>query len=590
MSGSYYTLDAKYNTLQSEIDAILAGGVPGSQNLASVLAIGNSAGATDINMNTRNILACNNLNVTTINSAAYPPISGAGDLQAVLTAGNTATGASATIGLTNSGVGYTSNPSLKLYNSNATAGNLTGVPSVEFYKNGRNTAVNDIVMSQQYNALDYTGVKTTFGKIECSVTGASVPTGNDAALDFYTCVNGANNIVFRMNGADNENNSFRPLDMVGNAIKTSTLNLSVDATASSGTGNIVLAPKTATGGIVDIQGDATLTGTRDITFGGGTTITNVIDRTGLLIQNVNTQSIYQDANCNLVETDTPANSLFTNTNTPQSQLIRRIDLTSGNDVQKNLSDLVKTRLDYTDVATGDTSSIRLENDLASLNNVIGQNYTTGGVGGAVLETILQTTPSGNHRLSMTNSNTNFSTILSTTQLNINDTTNNKNIVIDNNPSSTQNRIDFFKNDGGGISTQLAVVNGTGLQTIALAHTDNAVSKSLGIQNTRAGDGLISWNNTIDASPFNITTNQDLNLSSTKAGGSAQLSSAGGVQITGDAGINLLTTLPASAISFQTEGLTFTGASLQAGSSTGSSGQYLIINLNGTTYKIPLDNN
>jgi hypothetical protein len=91
MSGSYYTLDAKYNTLQAEIDAIIAGGGGGgSQNLASVLTNGNSAGVTDINMNARNILACNNLDVTTINSAAYPPVVPADNLQAVLTAGNTA--------------------------------------------------------------------------------------------------------------------------------------------------------------------------------------------------------------------------------------------------------------------------------------------------------------------------------------------------------------------------------------------------------------------------------------------------------------------------------------------------------------------
>ena len=111
MSGSYYTLDAKYNTLQAEIDAIIAGGGGGgSQNLASVLAVGNSAGATDINMNARNILACNNLNVTTINSAAYPPVVAADNLQAVLDAGNTANGANASIGLTSGTNVITINP------------------------------------------------------------------------------------------------------------------------------------------------------------------------------------------------------------------------------------------------------------------------------------------------------------------------------------------------------------------------------------------------------------------------------------------------------------------------------------------------
>jgi hypothetical protein len=47
----------------------------------------------------------------------------------------------------------------------------------------------------------------------------------------------------RLNGADNENNSFRPLDMNGNNIRTSTGNMTIDASGSSGTGNIFLTPK-----------------------------------------------------------------------------------------------------------------------------------------------------------------------------------------------------------------------------------------------------------------------------------------------------------------------------------------------------------
>lgn len=559
MSGSYYTLDAKYNTLQSEINAILAGGVPGSQNLASVLAVGNSAGSTDINMNARNILACNNLNVTTINSAAYPPISGAGNLQAVLTAGNTATGTAASIILNNTTIGGAGNPQLNLTNSNATAGNTNGVPYMMFNKTGRNGAQNDIIGTTEYIARNYAGTIRSFGKIESVITNTAL-NNDDGALDFYTCVNGTSSLVWRLNGADNENNSFRPLDMNGQDLKSSSGNMGISTASSTGTGTLTLTPKSTS--VVDIAGNATLTGTRQMTFGGGTNITDIISQTGLTITNQSaspdiTQSIYQDANCNLVQISTPANSQYFNTNTPQNQTIRRMDLTSGNDVQKNLSDLVKTRLDYTDIATGDTSSIRLENDLASLNNVIGQNYTTGA--GAVLETILQTTPYGQHRLSMTNNNTLFSTSLNTTQLNINDTTNNKSITIDNNPSSTQNRIDLFKNDGGGISTQLAVVNTTGLQTLALAHTDNANSKSIGIQNTRAGVGEISWANTIDSNPLNITSTTSLNLSSTNT------------------------------ITFTTGALTFTGGGLQSNTSGGNSGEHLVITLNGNQYKIALQN-
>jgi hypothetical protein len=56
-------------------------------------------------------------------------------------------------------------------------------------------------------------------------------------------VDGNNNIVFRMNGADNENNCFRPLDMAGggalNNIKTSNGNLSITTATSSLAGAVL---------------------------------------------------------------------------------------------------------------------------------------------------------------------------------------------------------------------------------------------------------------------------------------------------------------------------------------------------------------
>ena len=64
------------------------GSAPGvAQNLSSVLAVGNSAGAYDINMNTHNITNVNNINVSTINGSA--PASSQ-TLAQTLTLGNTA--------------------------------------------------------------------------------------------------------------------------------------------------------------------------------------------------------------------------------------------------------------------------------------------------------------------------------------------------------------------------------------------------------------------------------------------------------------------------------------------------------------------
>jgi hypothetical protein len=162
----------------------------------------------------------------------------------------------ATIDLTNSGVGYTSNPQLTLNNSNATAGNTTGVPSVECYKSGRNGAVNDVIGSIFFNANDSAGVKRTFGKIESTITTTTAPSNHDGALDFYSLINGVNQLVFRLNGSDNENNSFRPLDMNNNEIKTSTGDLTLttsvansDIAGTTTDGNISWTANTGAGGV-----------------------------------------------------------------------------------------------------------------------------------------------------------------------------------------------------------------------------------------------------------------------------------------------------------------------------------------------------
>lgn len=152
-----------------------------------------------------------------------------------------------TLNLKSDNVGYTTDRMLLLENTNATAGNTTGVPTFEFYKSGRNGAITDVVSSIQFNAKDGAGVKRTFGKIESTITTNTAPANYDGALDFYSLINGVNNLVFRLNGADNENNSFRPLDLNGNVLKTSAGDLTIDATASSGTGDILLNPKVATG-------------------------------------------------------------------------------------------------------------------------------------------------------------------------------------------------------------------------------------------------------------------------------------------------------------------------------------------------------
>jgi hypothetical protein len=172
--------------------------------------------------------------------------------------------------------GYTSSPNIIVENALFSAGNTTGVPSIKYYKSGRTTVLNDVVMSQQFNAKNYANVEKTYGKIECSVTGASIPTSDDGALDFYTCINGVNQLVLRLNGADNENNTFRPFDLNGNALKTSQTNLDINSTSSTG------------------DGDMSMTSKRNITLTTGGTGIMTLDSDDIRLTNSATVSVVQN--------------------------------------------------------------------------------------------------------------------------------------------------------------------------------------------------------------------------------------------------------------------------------------------------------
>jgi hypothetical protein len=259
-NGVSYTTPAGTTTTETWANIITGAGA--TPNLSAVLVAGNSAGSTSINMNNNAISGVNNLTLqtgsitfpdTTIQTTAFTGAGATPNLSQVLTAGNTATGANALIGLTNSGVGYTSNPQLTLDNSNATAGTTTGIPSVEYYKSGRNAVATDIIGSNHFYAKNFAGTKTEFAKIEASVRNTA--SGNDdGSIGFSGLINGVMTEFFRVNGADSENNCFLPLDMNGQSIKTSSTNLTLSATGSSGTGSVIIQPNSATG---DLQFDGT---------------------------------------------------------------------------------------------------------------------------------------------------------------------------------------------------------------------------------------------------------------------------------------------------------------------------------------------
>lgn len=70
----------------------------------------------------------------------------------------------------------------------------------------------------------------------------------DATLQIFNSVNGVLSETFNFNGAQNENNTFRPLDLNNNDIRTASGNILLTGTLSSGAGSIELKSKDATAG------------------------------------------------------------------------------------------------------------------------------------------------------------------------------------------------------------------------------------------------------------------------------------------------------------------------------------------------------
>jgi hypothetical protein len=133
------------------------------------------------------------------------------------------------------------NPALTLTNYNIAQGATQGFPVIELHKRGNLATTGDVLGSQIWYGRDpFTNLKTEFARIQTAVEN-STPSGNiDGSLQIYAAVNGTSQQVFTFNGGQNENNSFRPLDLNGNNLRTSSGSLTIDTTLSSGPGIINL--------------------------------------------------------------------------------------------------------------------------------------------------------------------------------------------------------------------------------------------------------------------------------------------------------------------------------------------------------------
>ena len=315
MSGSYYTLNSKYNQLTSilaslpisgsgltgDLDAnnydilnvdnitlTTINGLPpaGAENLEQTLTIGNSAGTNDINMNSQDILAVNNINLATINGAAYPPAAAADTLQQVLTAGNdsdlsvilkddlttptatntidengsvitNAVGSSThtfqLLNLVETGVGTAIlNPQALLLESLLPGGGSipmltlnqkntnTGSATIRMYKNisTNGSAIGELSFVAKTAAATDREYARIAGTIRNN-NGSNI----DGSIGLLARVNDNLTEIVRINGADSQIEIFQPLDLNDKDIVSSTGDIELDASNSSGTGDVNLKAK-----------------------------------------------------------------------------------------------------------------------------------------------------------------------------------------------------------------------------------------------------------------------------------------------------------------------------------------------------------
>jgi hypothetical protein len=138
------------------------------------------------------------------------------------------------------------NPSLILQASSVLT---TSYPVIKMDRPNATSLAGDVIGAISTWADDAGGTSREWSRIQTVSTNVSTsPANQDGTISIFGSVNGTMAEVFNFNGSQNENNSFKPLDMNNNEIRSNTGNLTLSASASAGTGNVVLTSK-ATGNV-----------------------------------------------------------------------------------------------------------------------------------------------------------------------------------------------------------------------------------------------------------------------------------------------------------------------------------------------------
>jgi hypothetical protein len=390
----------------------------------------------------------------------------------------------ANITLIDTDVGGATNPILNLQNTNA-----TGSVALEVYKNKPTAGIaGDVLFNTTVFGKDAGNLKQEYTRISHTLRDSSIG-GEDGSIEFSAFVNGAVNTFLQINGNENEINCLKTLDMAGNNIRTSTGDLSILTTTSSGNGNMTISTNGS-----NAVGDITISAKNNMVLSCGTA-PDTIDLQG------------------------------------------KTKLTNGRDIT------------FTNTSNSDTGIAQSQ----------AFTITDGIETGTLQKGTIQT-------LNATSSNT-----MNPTKLNLVADGGNTTAVLANNDVVNESSLRMFNNDGGGIYQQSGIISNSSGQELYLNATNNAVSKDIVLRNTAAG--ALIYNNTEDNNGFTVVSNYT-NL---------RLQTTGIVSGQGDIVI-------APSQNGTADGqVVFTGASLQSNTAGGNSGEYLVIVLNGTQYKIKLEN-
>jgi len=170
--------------------------------------------------------------------------SGAGGVQLNAPAGNiqysSSTGQQVLVSSANS----VSAPTYTITNTNASTASY---PVIKTDRTTPASVAGDVIGAISTWADDGAGTSREWSRIQTKTE--NVGGGNqDATLAIFNSVIGTVSETFNFNGGQNENNTFRPFDLNNNDIRTSTGNILLTGTLSSGVGSIELKSKDATAG------------------------------------------------------------------------------------------------------------------------------------------------------------------------------------------------------------------------------------------------------------------------------------------------------------------------------------------------------